>query len=327
MGVPARAKVSGMRIVSLLPSATEILFALGLGDSVVGVSHECDFPAQARSRPVVIRSRIPHDAAPGEIDRLVREFVARGESLYSVDADALRELAPDVIVTQDLCHVCAASPDDLAGSLSALQHQPQIISLNPQNLADVCKDILTVGDATGRAPAARALVAQFEARISAVEYAVSGISQRPKVVCLEWLVPFYVGGHWVPEMVERAGGHDALARAGNRSFHVHAEDVIAAAPDIILVMPCGYDAGQAAVEYSAMQFAPEWNAVPAVRQARVFALDANGYFSRPGPRLADGVETLAQILHPQAASFQIPAGRIRKITNTLTATLAKHATL
>jgi iron complex transport system substrate-binding protein len=315
-----------MRIVSLLPSATEILFALGLCDSVVGVSHECDFPAQARSRRVVIRSRIPHDAAPGEVDRLVREFVARGESLYSVDGDALRELAPDVIVTQDLCQVCAASPDDLADALSSLRPQPQIISLNPHNLADVCKDILTIGDATDRADAARELVTQFEARISAVSDAVAGITARPKVVCLEWLVPFYVGGHWVPEMVERAGAQEVLARANHRSFSVPVEDVIAAAPDVILVMPCGYDADQAAAEYRAMQFPPEWSAVPAVRGASVFALDANGYFSRPGPRLADGVETLAHILHPQSISIQIPAGRIRRITNTRAATVAKHAT-
>lgn len=315
-----------MRIVSLLPSATEILFALGLGDSVVGVSHECDFPAQARSRRVVIRSRIPHGAQPSEIDRLVREFVARGESLYSVDADALRELAPDVIVTQDLCHVCAASPDDLAGALSFLQPQPQIISLNPHNLADVSRDILTVGDVTGRSEAARALVAQFEARITAVANAVSHITQRPKVVCLEWLVPFYAGGHWIPEMVERAGGRDVLARPGDRSLHIHVEDVIAAAPDIILVMPCGYDTDQATAEYSAMQFPAEWHSIPAVRQARVFALDANGYFSRPGPRLADGVETLAHICHPQATSIQIPEGRICKITAASPANLSKHAT-
>lgn len=325
-GVTGRAKVWGMRIVSLLPSATEILFALGLGDSVVGVSHECDFPAPARSKRVVIRSRIPHDAPPGEIDRLVREFVARGESLYSVDADALRDLAPDIIVTQDLCHVCAASPDDLAGALSILQRKPQIISLNPHNLADVCKDIFTVGEATGRETQARALVAGFGSRIARVAHAVSGTTERPKVVCLEWLVPFYVGGHWVPEMIERAGGLDALAHPGERSFHVNVQDVIAAAPDTILLMPCGYDTEQAAAEYSGMQFPPEWNDVPAVRDGRVFALDANGYFSRPGPRLADGVETLAHILHPQAAPCEIPAGRIRKITHADTTTLVKHAT-
>lgn len=181
-----------------------------------------------------------------------------------------------------------------------------------------------MGNATGRAEAARALVAQFEARIAAVANAVSGVTQRPKVVCLEWLVPFYVAGHWVPEMVERAGGRDALARPGDRSFHVNVEDVIAAAPEVIFVMPCGYDAAQAATEYSAMQFPPAWQSMPAVRDARVFALDANGYFSRPGPRLAEGVETLAHILHPQFVKFQIPPGRIRKISNI--PQLAKHAT-
>lgn len=290
-----------MRIVSLLPSATEILFALGLGDEVVGVSHECDHPAEARARCVVIHSRLPHGLAPGEIDRLVNEYVARGESLYSVDVGALGELRPDLIVTQDLCHVCAASPDDLTSSLTRLASAPRVLSLNPHSLEDVWKDILTVGEATGREEAARALVAELRGRVQKVSDSTRAVTTRPRVVCLEWLDPFFVAGHWVPEMVALAGGQDVLGRAGAPSFRVTREQVIAASPDILLLMPCGYAADEAAREYRAMQLPASWESIPAVHEGRVYALEASGYFSRPGPRLAVGLEVLAKLFH---AEFQ-----------------------
>jgi iron complex transport system substrate-binding protein len=287
-----------MRIVSLLPSATEILFALGLDKEVVGVSHECDFPTEVRTRKIVIHSRIPHDASPAEIDRLVREFVSRGESVYAVDADALQNLAPDLVVTQDLCHVCAASPDDLAAALSRFRRRPEVLCLNPQDLGDVWRDILWVGEETGRGPRAEALVKQIGARLGAVESQLEFLSGRPRVAFLEWLQPFYVGGHWMPEMIELAGGEDIFGVKGTPSFRVTLDDLVEAAPEILLIAPCGYGAGQARNEYRAMTFPEAWHAVPAVRNARVYALEANSYFSRPGPRLVTGVEALAKLFHP-----------------------------
>ena len=287
-----------MRIVSLLPSATEILFALGFDKEIVGVSHECDFPAQAKTKRVVIHSRLPHDASPSEIDRLVREYVSRGESLYSVDAEALGELAPDLIITQDLCQVCAASPDDLAATLARFPEPPEVLSLNPQDLGDVWRDILWVGEATCRGHEAEALLKGIGTKLGELGSQLEGMEHRPSVAVLEWLEPFYVAGHWVPEMIEIAGGKDALGKKRTPSFRVTAEDVIDAAPEILLIAQCGYSAQQARDEYLRMTFPEEWNAIPAVRNSKVYAMDASGYFSRPGLRLISGIEALAKIMHP-----------------------------
>jgi iron complex transport system substrate-binding protein len=290
-----------MRIVSLLPSATEILFALGLDSEIFGVSHECDYPPQARTKRVVIQSRIPKDASPSEIDRLVREYVSRGESLYAVDAHALEEMATDLIVTQDLCHVCAASPDDLGAALARLAERPQVLCLNPQDLGDVWRDILWVGEETCRGRAAENLLEEIGERLGRLQQAVAEAedSVAPRVAFLEWLQPFYVGGHWVPEMIELAGGHDALGRIRTPSFRVTLEEIVAAAPDVILISPCGYAAQKARDEYASMAHSEEWKAIPAVQRGKVYALEANSYFSRPGPRLITGIEALAKILHPQ----------------------------
>jgi iron complex transport system substrate-binding protein len=287
-----------MRIVSLLPSATEILFALGFDREIVGVSHECDFPEQARRKRVVIRSRIPHDTAPAEIDRLVRDYVSRGESLYAVDAQALEELAPDLIITQDLCHVCAASPDDLGAALARFAERPEVLCLNPQDLGDVWRDILWVGEETRRGRVAEILLEKIGERLGSLEDRVAESAERPRVAFLEWLQPFYVGGHWVPEMIELAGGHDVLGRAHTPSFRVTLEEIVDAAPDILLISPCGYGAQRARDEYLSMLHEDEWNAMRAVRSGRVYALEANSYFSRPGPRLVTGIEALAGVFHP-----------------------------
>src|SRR5882724_6137633 len=255
-----------MRIVSLLPSATEILFALGLEREIVGVSHECDFPPRARTKPVVIHSRMPHDAAPAEIDRLVSEYVHRGESLYAVDAEMLESLAPDLIV--------------------------------PQDLGDVWRDILWVGKESYRDSQAEALVKQIGARLGMLERQLPPSADRPRVAFLEWLQPFYVGGHWVPEMIHVAGGVDVLGKARTPSFRVHLQDIVEAKPDILLIAPCGYGAEQARDEYLSMDLPEQWSAMPAVCNGRVYALEANGYFSRPGPRLVTGVEALAKLFHP-----------------------------
>ena len=306
-----------MRIVSLLPSATEILFALGLHREIVGVSHECDFPAQARSKPAVIHSRLPHGASPGEIDRLVREHVSRGESLYSVDVKKLEELHPDLIITQDLCHVCAASPEDLGTALTRLDPRPEVLTLNPRDLGDVWRDILLVGEATCRGLQAEALVAQIGKRQGILEGKLDRSARRPRVAFLEWLEPIYVGGHWVPEMIRRAGGEDSIGSARKPSFRVHLQDVVEAKPDVLLIAPCGYSAKQARQEYESLALPDQWNAMPAVQNNRVYALEASSYFSRPGPRLVTGIEILAKVFDPsitvcaeaEAAILRIPSER------------------
>ena len=292
-----------MRVVSLLPSATEILFALGFDREIVGVSHECDFPPRARTKTIVIHSRIDKDAGPLEIDRQVREYVTRGESLYAVDAEALQALAPDLIVTQDLCHVCAASPDDLATALAKFDVRPEVLCLNPQDLGDVWRDILWVGEETGRGWQAEKLLHEIGERLGAlqrqIEETPSAREYAPRVAFLEWLQPIYVGGHWVPEMISVAGGKDVFGSARTPSFRVTMEEVIEQAPDVVLIAPCGYTAEQAASEFHEMKLPREWQDVPAVRNGQVFALEANSYFSRPGPRLVTGLEILAKVLHPE----------------------------
>ena len=290
-----------MRVVSLLPSGTEILFALSLDKEIAGVSHECDFPGAARSKPVVIQSRIPTGTPPLEIDRMVRDFVSRAESLYAVDADLLERLSPDLIVTQDLCHVCAASPDDLAAALARFERPPEVLCLNPQTLGDVWRDILWVGEETCNGARAERLVEQIGQKLAVIEQQVHATRERPRVAFLEWLQPFYVGGHWVPEMIEIAGGRDVLGKPGTPSFRVTMEEIIDAAPELIVVAPCGYSAEQARDEYRSLRFPDEWHAIPAVRNGQVFALEANSYFSRPGPRLVTGVEILARVFHPSVA--------------------------
>ncbi len=287
-----------MRIVSLLPSATEILFGLGFDQEIVGVSHECDFPLRARTKTPVIQSRIPKGAAPDQNDRMVREYISRGESLYAVDEEILRDLAPDLIITQDLCHVCAASPDDLATALARLRKRPEVLCLNPRELRDVWRDILWVGETTKRTARAEQIVSMIGERVGELEILIDAIDSRPRVVLLEWLQPFYVGGHWVPEMIDRAGGVDVIGRVGAPSFRVSEEEIIAAAPDVLIVAPCGYSKEQSRDEYLSLTFSPEWATIPAVRNGRVYAMDANSYVSRPGPRLVTGMEAMAKAIHP-----------------------------
>jgi iron complex transport system substrate-binding protein len=296
-----------MKICSLLPSATEILFALGVGDQVVGVSHECDFPPEAQTKPVLIVSRISHTESPAAIDRQVREFLERGESLYSVDLEALRAIEPDLIVTQDLCHVCAATPDDLGAALAHLPRRPRVVTLNPHSLADVCEDIRAVGEATGRSEQAVAVIATFERDVAQVERAVAGLP-RPRVVCLEWLDPPYVAGHWAPEMVARAGGVDALGHAGKPSFRVAWETILAVQPEVIVIMPCGYSLEHVAKEFRDLALPGGWHDMPAVRNGRVFLVEASGYFSRPGPRLATGTAILADAIHSGQRASLTPSG-------------------
>jgi iron complex transport system substrate-binding protein len=302
-----------MRICSLLPSATEILYALGLGDSVVGVTHECDFPADAATKPALIRPRVDPHAAAGEIDGQVSELVGRGESIYAVDAELLRSLEPDLIVTQDLCHVCAASPDDLATALTWLPKKPRVLTLTPHSLSDVWNDIRKVGDATQRRREAQGIAITLEQKVAAIEAKAAQAKTRPRVLCLEWLDPFYVGGHWVPEMVAKAGGQDVLGRAGEPSFRISKDQIAASGAEIIVVMPCGFNVKRIASEYDSTNFPDGYQSLPAVREQRVFAVDANSYFSRPGPRLAEGVAVLAHLFHLDLFPAAPPGSSIQRL--------------
>jgi iron complex transport system substrate-binding protein len=297
-----------MRICSLLPSATEILYAIGLGDSVLGVTHECDFPADAATKPALIRPRVDPQASPAEIDRKVSEIIARGESIYAVDAELLRSLSPDLILTQDLCHVCAASPDDLATALTRFPIPPRVLSLTPRSLAEVWQDIRCVGDATGHSPEAEALAAALEQRVEAISATSAHATWRPRVLCLEWLDPYFVGGHWIPEMVYKAGGEDVLGRRRQPSYKVTGDQILNSHPDVMVIMPCGYGTTRVATEFHLDQLPHGADALPAVKERCVFAVDANSYFSRPGPRLADGVALLAHLFHPELFPAEIPEG-------------------
>ena len=281
-----------MRICSLLPSATEIAYAIGLGDSIIGVSHECDFPADAATKPSLLRTRIDPQAPPAEIDRQVREIISRGESIYAVDAEMLSSLAPDLILTQDLCHVCAASPDDLGAVLASFERPPKVLALTPHTVEEVWGDIQTVGDACGRGDEGRRIVAELRRRMAALH---RDATDAPRVLCLEWLDPPFVGGHWVPEMVEMAGGIDVLGKAGLPGVEVDWESIVAADPDIILAVPCGYHRHEVEEELKIVPFPAEWHALRAVREGRVFAMDASSHFSRPGPRIAEGVVEMAEL--------------------------------
>lgn len=282
-----------MRICSFLPSGTEILFALGLGDSVMGVTFECDYPAAAQTKPVVVYSKLPPHLPEREIDRLVKASSQAGESLYRLDAKKLEEIQPDLIVTQDLCHVCAASPNDLGAVLGRLSPAPKVLALSPQTVADVWNNILEVGDATSRAQEATELVLQLTAQVSSVR--AEHAEDRPRVLCLEWLDPPFVAGHWVPEMVALAGGVDVLGRAGKPGYEVGWETVLDSDPDLILAMPCGYHALEVEQELKQVSFPPEWYSLRALQNRNVFAMDASSHFSRPGPRIADGILVLADL--------------------------------
>jgi iron complex transport system substrate-binding protein len=297
-----------MKICSFLPSGTEILFALGLGESVCGVTFECDHPAEARSRPVVVYSRLAHGLPENEIDRQVKDFSSRGESLYRLDAEKLREIQPDVIVTQDLCHVCAASPDDLGAVLSSFLRTPTVVSLSPHTIDEVWSDIQTVGDACQRSQEARRLVAELRWQIDELNCA---LTDAPRVLCLEWLDPPFVGGHWVPEMVKLAGGFDVLGRAGEPGYEVDWNTVVASDPDIILAMPCGYHREEVQKELAITPFPAAWHSLRAVRERRVFAMDASSHFSRPGPRIADGVVEMAELF---ARLNRAPRKKVRGVS-------------
>lgn len=285
-----------MRIVSLVPNGTEILFALGAGELVVGVSHECDFPEEARRRPILTGSALRPGMSAAEVDAAVSAQVGSGESLYTLDEERIAALAPDVIVTQRLCPVCAVSTEQVDGAVRPLPRCPDVVSLDPKTLGDVFADIRRVGELTGKTTEAEALLRDLQDRLEAVRSKVSG-KTRPRVLALEWLDPPFAGGHWVPEMIDLAGGVDVSGEPGGHSQRLTWDQVAAADPDVIVAMPCGYDEAGAQEQIQTLSGHPQWQSLRAVRAGRAFPVDANGCFSRPGPRLVDGIERLATILH------------------------------
>lgn len=292
----AAAKLAGMRIISLVPNGTEILFAVGAGELVVGVSHECDFPEEARTRPILTGSALTPGMTAAEVDAAVAAQVGNGASLYTLDEGKIAELDPDVIVTQQLCPVCAVSTEQVDGAVRPLPRCPDVVSLDPKSLTDVFMDIRKVGDLTGRTDRAAGLLEDLQVRLDVVRAAVSA-KARPRVLALEWLDPPFAGGHWVPEMIALAGGLDVIASPGDHSARLTWEQIAEADPDVIVVMPCGFDEAGAASQIETIADRSEWQSLRAVREGRVHPVDANGCFSRPGPRLVDGIERLAAIFH------------------------------
>lgn len=281
-----------MRIASLVPSATEMLFALGLGDEVVAVTHECDYPPAASELPQLTATVLPDGLSAAEIDAAVKSIVGEGRALYSLDEARLAELAPDLIVTQAICDVCAVSFEDVVEVAARLPSRPRVLQQDPSSLGEVLEDVLRLGEEAGIEARAHELRADLEGRLAAVRAAVDG-APRPRVVAIEWLDPPFVGGHWIPEMIALAGGEDVAGPDGAKSPEVEWEALAALRPDLVVVMPCGMY-----VEESRAQAEQHWGRIEALGADRVFAVDAASTYSRPGPRLIDGTELLAYLLHP-----------------------------
>lgn len=279
-----------MRIVSLLPSATEILFAIGAGEDVVGVTFECDYPEEARTRQIVSTSSMPEGLAPAEIDSFVSAAVGRGEDLYRLDEGALADINPDVIVTQDLCAVCAVDVSVVDDALKHLGCSAEVVTLDPHSLEEVLATIRRLGDVTGHTVDAESLILDQRMRMLGVMRSVA-LRRRPRVAVLEWTDPPFAPGHWIPEMVELAGGECVLGTAGEKSVRITWDDVRAATPDVVIVAPCGYDLAGAQTLADAVVASGEVRGIP------TYAVDANASWARPGPRLIDGIEDLAAILH------------------------------
>jgi iron complex transport system substrate-binding protein len=290
-----------MRIASLVPAGTEIAWAVGLTDQLVAVTHDCDFPPSVRSLPRLTSSTIPPGSSSGEIDRLVRSAGERGESTFHVDPAAMRAARPDVILGQTICRVCAVTLDQLSAQVGTT---PQTIPLTGGSIEGVLADIRRVADGLGVSERGERAIASLEARMGTIRQGVAGRA-RPRVACLEWLDPIFPGGHWVPEQVDVAGGIDALWPAGRPSTDIPWEHVVEAAPEVLVLMPCGFGTERALADAAAIVDLPGFAEIPAVRAGRVFATDGSAYFSRPGPRLVGGIEILAALIHPEV--FPAPA--------------------
>jgi iron complex transport system substrate-binding protein len=290
-----------VRIVSLLPSATEIVCSLGLGDQLVGVTHECDYPPSVRLLPKVTRTLIPADAPSAEIDRLVAERTTERGALYTLDLETLERLRPDLIVTQALCDVCAVAEGEVTAAACALPSSPRVLNLEPTSLDEVLGAIGDVATAAGVADRAPAVIEGLRARIDAVAAHTTTLAERPRVILLEWIDPLYTCGHWSPELVRLAGGVEGLGRERQRSRRARWEEIVDWQPEVLMVACCGFDVERTLRDLPLLTSRPGWSELPCVRNERVYVVDGSAYFSRPGPRLVDSVEILAHALHPGLA--------------------------
>ena len=292
-----------MRICSFLPSATEIVYALGLGADLHGVSHECDYPHDALTKAHVVRSRFdPSEMTSAEIDQAVTDLMSRGEPIYEIDLDVLKSAKPDLVITQELCEVCAVSFKDVQDAVVQLDMPPQVISLDPHSLDDVLQTIRQVGEYTGETGRALKYIGGLNKRIALVKSRVASIDSRPTVACIEWLDPLITAGHWVPEMVQMAGGDDVLAEPGGSSLRIEFQQLADASPDILVLMPCGMTADAAQSQFDGLEDSDRWRELSAFKTGQVYVVDSGALYSRSGPRLVDGLEIFAQMFHAETVS-------------------------
>lgn len=305
--------MNSLRIASFLPSATEMVCALGLVDHLVGVSHECDYPPEVKGKPVVVKCAM--DLASlnlNQIDKAVSERVGQGGSVYAVDEAEIHKAAPTLIITQDLCQVCAPSGNEATQVLKSMNPKPEILWQTPHSFEDVLKDLVTLGEKTDTADRAEKLVEEMRQRVAQVSSITTKL-YPVKVFFLEWVDPVYCGGHWVPQMLQWAGGVDGISRSGVDSVRIPWEEVTGFNPEVLIVSPCGFNTKDALKQGELLKSRPGWASLSAVKTGKVYAVDANAYFAKPGPRLADGVELLAHLIHPELFSWQGPAGAFAKI--------------
>jgi iron complex transport system substrate-binding protein len=306
--------MTGRRIASFLPSATEMVCALGLEDRLVGITHECDYPLSVRNKSVVVSSAVPVETmTEAEIDAAVSERLQAGLSVYQVNETLLRELAPDLVLVQDLCDVCAPSGNEVSRALKVLAKQPAILHLSPKSLGGILQNIRDLGQAAGCPETAEQWIETASARLEKIAAVTRQSPSLPRVFCMEWLDPLYCSGHWVPEMVRIAGGVDELSREGSDSIRIPWKDVLAWSPEVLVVMPCGCHLDKVLELTSKLADLPGWSDLPAVQKQQVFAVDASSYFARPGPRVIEGAELLAHLIHPEAFPWAGPANAYQKL--------------
>jgi len=301
------------RIVSFLPSATEILYELGVGDQIVGVTHECNYPEQAKSKPRVIHSSFDPDTMTSqEIDNKIVDLMHSGKDIYILDDEILKKANPDLIVAQGLCEVCSPYTKEISRAVSILDNKPEVLILEPRNLEDILQNILDVANKVSKLTEGQNFVDLLKKRITYIQTRPKKSS--PKILCVEWLDPLFTAGHWVPQLVEIAGGINGISSTGDQSHRMEIDETIKFDPDIIILMPCGFDVKRTILEYEKLANNPQWKSLAAVQKNQVYAVNANEYFSKPGPRTVAGLEILAKIIHPETfADLKIPNNSFQKV--------------
>ncbi|MGI0026339.1 MAG: cobalamin-binding protein [Nitrosopumilaceae archaeon] len=301
------------RIVSFLPSATEILYELGAGDQIVGVTHECNYPKQAKTKPRVIHSSFdPNIMTSQEIDNKVVDLMHSGKDIYILDEQTLKNANPDLIISQGICEVCSPYTKEVNRAVTILQDKPEVLILDPRNLDDILSNILDVAKKIGKEKEAHIFIDSLKKRITSIQ--TKPKKSSPKVLCVEWLDPLFTAGHWVPQMVEISGGTNGLSVTGDQSRRMELDEAIKFDPDIIILMPCGFDVKRTILEYEKLASNPKWKSILAVQNNKVYAVNANEYFSKPGPRTVTGLEIMAKIIHPDTfQDLKIPDDAFQKI--------------